>query len=442
MSKSMRSFLLACAGACTIVGCWLIPSDRAGAAELKAGVARADLTPPLELKAPLGGYGERMNRPAEGTHDRIFAKAIVFTDGTKKFSLVTADIVGFPPPVKAELVGRLASDGWTKEQIMLLPSHSHTSIEMNAINPANTFQVPQIGIYNARVFEFVMDQLVRVIQEAQRHLVPVSVGTSNISIEGWNRNRRGGEVTDKELTVTRVDSQGKPLAVLVNFTAHPTFMTGEDMLFSGDWPGHLQRTLESLIGEGVTAMYYNGAEGDQAPLGRSDAGPSRWERAERYGRDLGIVAWKQWQRTETRSDVAFAYHLHTIALPDRTWHPDFMKTGGAEYGLTEELFKEMLPRMFPSQAESISLRLGDLLIVGIPGEMAAALGLKVKSESGRISGAAHPVIGGLADVWLSYILPSDEYRRGGYESSVSFYGAALGDTIVEGAIAGVGELGR
>src|SRR5262249_46818140 len=148
--------------------------DRADAAELQAGVARIDLTPPLELSTPLGGYGERMNRPAEGTHDRIFAKAIVLTDGQKKFSLVTVDIVGFPPPVKAELVARLAGDRWTKEQIMLLPSHSHTSIEMNAINPANTFQVPQIGIYSARVFEFVMDRLVRVVQDAQRQLVPVT----------------------------------------------------------------------------------------------------------------------------------------------------------------------------------------------------------------------------------------------------------------------------
>ena len=52
------------------------------------------------------------------------------------------------------------------------------------------------------------------------------------------------------------------------------------------------------------------------------------------------------------------------------------------------------------------------------------------------------MIGGLADVWLSYILPTEEYRRGGYESSVSFYGENLGDTIVDGAIAGVGELQR
>lgn len=443
MCKPMRAIVVACVSVCAIGIGWAAGAEQAGASELKAGVARVDLTPPLELNAPLGGYGERMNRPAEGVHDRIFAKALVLTDGKQKFALVTADIVGFPPPVKPTLIGRLADGDWTKDQIMLLASHSHTSIEMNAINPANTFQVPQLGIYSPRVFDFVMERLVHVVQDAQRQLVPVSVGTSSISIDGWNRNRRGGAMTDKELTITRVDTtEGKPLAVLVNFTAHPTFMSGEDMLFSGDWPGHLQRTLESLIGEGVTAMYYNGAEGDQAPIGRSDAGNSRWERAERYGRDLGIVAWKQWQQTKTLQNVAFAYHLHTIPLPERTWHPDFMKTGGAEYGLNEKLLKEMLPRLFPSQAESISLRLGDLLIVGIPGEMAASLGLKVKSESRRITGASHPVIGGLADVWISYILPAEEYRRGGYESSVSFYGDKLGDTIVSGAIAGVDELKR
>ena len=64
-------------------------------------------------------------------------------------------------------------------------------------------------------------------------------------------------------------------------------MDEEDMLFSGDWPGHLQRTLEALIGQGITAMFYNGAEGDQSPTPPADAG-SNWERAERYGREMAI----------------------------------------------------------------------------------------------------------------------------------------------------------
>jgi hypothetical protein len=417
------------------------PTAVCRAAPLQAGVARVDLTPPLELHCPLGGYGERMNRPAEGVHDRIFAKALVLADGQQKFVLVTVDIMGFPPTLKPELIERLSGE-WTSGQMMLLASHSHTSIEMNAINPHNTFQVPQLGIYNARVHQFVVDRLVEVVRQAERDLVEVSVGTTTTAIEGWNRNRRGGQVTDNDLTVTRIDTlEGRPLAVLVNFTAHPTFMSGEDMLFSGGWPGHMQRTIESLVGDGVTAMYYNGAEGDQRPEGRADSGPSHWERAERYGRDLGIVAWKQWQSTKTSADVSLAYHAQSIALPERTWHPDFMKTGGAEYGLSEKLFKEMLPVLFPDKVDSVSLRLGDLVVVGIPGEMAASLGMKIKREVGQSTGAKNPVIGGLADQWISYMLPAEEYRRGGYESSVSFYGETLGETIVQGAIAGAKKLG-
>jgi neutral ceramidase len=427
---------------CVLLGGLSGPAAVCRAAALKAGVARVDLTPPLELQAPLGGYGERMNRPAEGVHDRIFAKALVLSEGDKKFAILAVDIVGFPPTLKPELIERLGG-GWSSGQLMLLASHSHTSIEMNAINPQNTFQIPQLGIYNARVHAFVVERLVEVVRQAEKQLVAVSVGTTTVPIEGWNRNRRGGTVTDKDLTVTRIDTAaGQPLAVLVNFTAHPTFMSGEDMLFSGDWPGHLQRTVESLVGEGVTVMYYNGAEGDQAPAGRGDAGNSRWERAERYGRDLGIVAWKQWQGIKPSADVPFAHHAHSITLPERTWHPDFMKTGGAEYGLSEDLFKKMLPVLFPGKVDSVSLRLGDLLIVGIPGEMAASLGMKIKSEAGRTTGAKNPVIGGLADQWISYMLPAEEYRRGGYESSVSFYGETLGDTIVNGAIAGASQLAK
>ena len=443
MPTSKRVFDIVAATLCALIGGSMAVTDSAGAAELRAGTARVDLTPPLELKSSLGGYGERMNRPAEGVHDRVFAKALALSDGTRRFVVVTVDIVGFPPAVKPALVERLADSGLTKDQLLLLPSHSHTSIEMNAINPANTFDIPQIGIYNPRVFDFVMERMVQVIRDAGRELVPVTVGTSSIAIDGWNRNRRGGAETDRELTITRIDrARGEPLAVLVNFTAHPTFMSGADMLFSGDWPGHLQRTLESLIGAGVTAMYYNGAEGDQSPVGRAESGASRWERAEHYGRDLGVLAWQQWQKTPTRPDIAFAHQRHTITLPERTWHPDFMKTGGAEYGLNEKLLKEMLPQLFPTQVDCLSLRVGDLVIVGIPGEMAAALGLKVKSETARLTGARHPVIGGLADVWVSYILPAAEYRRGGYESSMSFYGETLGDKIVSGALAGVAKLER
>lgn len=412
------------------------------AAELKAGVARVDLTPPMSLKATLGGYGARMGRPAEGVHDRVFAKALVLAEGTRKFVVVTADVLGFPPAVKPALLERLGESGWKSEQILLLPSHSHTSLEMGQINPKNIFGIPQIGIYNAELYELTVDNLVAVIRQAEKDLVDVSVGTSSRKIAGWNRNRRvQGGVTDEALTLTRVDKlDGSPLAVLVNFTAHPTIMAAENMLFSGGWPGHLQRTLESLIGEGVTVMYYNGAQGDQSPVSRPDSGPSRWERAEKYGRELALVCRQSWKTTVTERDVAFGYHLQPFSLPERTAHRDFMQTGGSEYGLSKLLMSELLPRLFPENSASGSLRLGELVIVGVPGEAAAELGLTIKARTREITGAQHAVIGGLANEWVSYILSAEEYERGRYEASISFYGAKLGETVVAAAVEGVKQL--
>lgn len=412
------------------------------AAPIQAGVARIDMTPPLSLNAPLGGYGERMNKPAKGVHDRVFAKALYLTDGTRKFILLTADMVGFPPTFKPEIVKELADPQFTLDNIVMLPSHSHTSFEMNAYHPANNYKIPQIGIYSTDVHKFLIEKFTSVIRSATKNPVPVRVGTSSQSIPGWNRNRRQqGGLTDDDFTLTRIDTlEGKPLAVLVNFTAHPTFLGAEQMEFSGDWPGQLQRSLESLIGQQTTVMYYNGSEGDQAPIARPDSGPSPWERLSRYGEELAVVAWKVFTTTETKTDIPFQFHRQEIELPPKSWHPKFMETGGAEYGLTEVVLKEMLPRMFPNTTASISLRLGDLLIVGVPGEMSVELGRKVKQESSRLTGASFPTIGGLADEWDSYILTAGEYRAGGYEASVSFYGDTLGETIVAGAIKGVSQL--
>jgi hypothetical protein len=74
--------------------------------------------------------------------------------------------------------------------------------------------------------------------------------------------------------------------------------------------------------------------------------------------------------------------------------------------------------------------------------MTAELGLSIKQQTTEITGARYVAIGGLANEWISYILSAEEYQRGGYEASVSFYGAGLGQCIVDGAIAGVKNLPR
>ena len=398
------------------------------ATNLTANIASVDITPPLEMNYTLGGYGERMNAPAEGIHDRIWAKALAFQNENQKYVIVTLDILGLPSNVKSNLLERISSWGWSMENVMLLPSHSHGSLEMAALNSKNLLNSPQIGIFQPELLEFILDKLEAVIIEADQNYLPVKVGTESKKIDGLNRNRRGDPNVDNELTVTRVDlNNGIPLAVLVNWTAHPTFIGGEDMLVSGEWPGYLQSDLQNLIGKGVTAMYYNGAEGDQSPILNLQA--SAYEKVEVYGKKVALEAFNIYKEIKSKKVKTFQFSYNTIQLPEHKAHPTFMETGGEEYGLDENTVKLVMNMLGPTEVGLGALRIDDLLIAGVPGEMTAELGLKVK-ESLKNKTVKYVAIGGLANEWISYILTRDQYiSGGGYESSVSFYGPDLGEII-------------
>lgn len=401
---------------------------------LEAGAARVDLTPPAALGASLGGYGDRMSRPAAGVHDRVWAKALVLRQGARRFALVTADVLGFPPAFKDAVVASLARDGWSAGDILMLPSHSHTSLDILAISPRNDLGSPQFGIFQPAVFGMARDRIAQVVRDAARAPAPVRVGWAQAALPGRIRNRRqGATLVDDTLTVLRIETMdARPVAALVNWTAHPTIMGSEDMLFSGDWPGHLQRGAEALIGGGVTVMFFNGAEGDQTTV-RPEGG-SKWEVAENYGLDIAAGVRRVWDRVRPASGVDAAWRVEPVALPARRWHPDFMASGGEEYGVTPANSGHTLEVLAPAATHSACLRIGDLLIAGVPGELTAGPGAQLRARAARAAGCRKAVIGGLADEWIGYILAPDEYRTGRYEASLSLYGETLAPVLMEGVV--------
>jgi len=411
-----------------------------GQTRLTGNAKTVVITPPLEWKYTLGGYGARMNKPAEAIHDDIKAKALVLKEKDRKYIIITMDILGIPPNVKPMVIEKLDDPSWTAENILILPSHSHTSLEMFALNDRNIFGNPALGIFQPQLLEFIVEKLAGLIRETDTDLKPVMVGTQQKKLDGLNRNRRGDNWNDNELTVTRVDlAEGQPLAVLVNWTAHPTITDENDMWLSAEWPGFMQRELEQWIGNGVMAMYYNGAEGDQSVIAKQ--GGSHYETAEIYGRSIAKQVYEVYGNTSTEKDPIFDYSLKTIELPARKPHPDFMKTGGTEYQLTEEKIQGLLDYVFPTETTISVLHLGNLMIIGAPGELIAELGIDVKKQV-RASGVKNPTIGGLANEWISYILSEKQYQKGGYESSASFYGPTLGKLIHDNMIQAASETGK
>jgi len=157
MSTRSSSHLLPSLGLALLI----LGIDNVGvdASTIQAGAARINLTPPLDMKAALGGYGARMSKPAAGEHDAIWAKALVLTQDDRRFALVTADVLAFPPGFKAAVIARLDTNRWNADQVLLLASHSHTSIDMMALHPGNAFGIPQAGIFHKELFEFTAERL-------------------------------------------------------------------------------------------------------------------------------------------------------------------------------------------------------------------------------------------------------------------------------------------
>lgn len=399
---------------------------------LEAGLGVRDITPdPSQLPVPLGGYGARQNAPATGIHDSTMAKALVLRRGDKKFALVCLDLLGVPRSLRDELVQRLRGTGIDSDNLLLAASHTHASVEMAAMNRANVFNSPAIGIFDERLLQFTADRIAEAVREADENSIPVRIGAGSIELPEWNRNRRGGPETDPEMTILRLDRMdGSPWVIHVNYTAHPTYMSAKVMELSAGWPGYLQRTVEAFM-PGVTCLYSNGAVGDVAPQGGQ--GPSPFARAENYGVQLAARAVELAQTIETKTVQDFRFATHELKLPLREAPPALLQSAGPEYGLDEENIMLVVQAMAPESSYLAVLRIDDYLAVSIPGEMTSRLGLRVKQEL-RESGAKHPVIIGLGNEWISYMLDTDEYHAGGYEPGVSFYGDQLGPEVVRQAI--------
>jgi hypothetical protein len=414
------------------VGWCLASAAPVAAATLNAGVARVSINPMEDkIPTPLGGYGAREGKPATGTLDTIYGKVMLFELGGKKSALITVDMCTVPLCVAEETLKKAGIEGLTLERLLVTASHTHAGLEGYSLDRRNVVNNPHIGVFSESVLNFVTDRLAKALGEAQGALQSVRAASGAVELPQMNRNRRRSKFVDPQITVLRLDkADGSPWAVLVNYTAHGTFVGARDMLVSGEWAGSMQRTVEDLFGGGVVCLYANGAEGDISPQGRS--GGSDYEQAWNYGRQVGIAAWRLAKDLPAENISRFAVESEWVRLPPRQGAPDFVKIAGAEYHVTQEQLDRMIKLLLPEQAPIYALRVNGFQMVTFPGEPICELGLAVKDMLHKV-GIAHPCVAALTTDEIGYILTKAEYQKSGYEVTASFYGDTLGEVLLEHA---------
>jgi neutral ceramidase len=428
---------------------------------LTIGVAERVITPPVGTS--LAGYFH--DRKSTAVRDDLFAKAVAASDGDETVVLIACDLIAISDELSGqarELIEKRA--GVPGSHVMVSATHTHTGPDVRGGRV-----VPRNDEWFAQAPGLVADAACEAL-DAQR---PAALWVGRGREEGLAFNRRfrlpdgteqfgtGGDPatvvapagpTDPELAVVKfADENGEPFGLLVNYTLHIDVMGGTEI--SADYPGVLTQVVRAVYGPETWCAFINGAAGNINHVDYS--GRSPWptkgpEKSRQIGRALGghavSVAEKAWPSTTMRVGaeqrrLELAYHpidefvkryarrVHAKPEADRNW--------------VEKEFLSSMERWEKSgQAVSVEVqvfRIGDVALVGTPGELFVEWGLEIK----KWSPFPFTLVVEQANQSHGYLATWEALRRTGYEAT-PFVGTHLapgaGQAIADAAFVMLREL--
>ena len=340
---------------------------------LRAGVAKADVTPPAGEH--MWGYAERQT-PAQGTLDPLYARVLVLEAADERLAWVDLDL---GRPFGPEPLRRLRETARKSNQIthlLVQATHTHSGpVVMDAYqNEAPAWEAAAIA------------KIEKAIDEAAGRLAEVRIGAGyGEAAIGYNRRRINpdGTVTmlwrnptriptsplDPRVAVLRIDAvDGRPLAILVNHACHPVVL-GQNLQYSADFPGVMTRVVEEALGGRPMCFFIQGAPGDINPYARAakDDGALQLEAA---GRSLGAEAARiaRSVRTEAEPNATLAVAEDLLTFR-RRWDPEkFRKALLADFG--SAVLRNYAARVAPElQLPAVTVLLNKrIALMTMPGE--------------------------------------------------------------------------
>lgn len=454
------------------------------------GSARVDVTPPLTI--PYLGFTPRHDF-FQGVHDPLYAKAVVVSDGDDRVALVAVDAIGFRKDLMgagrdftAEVRARVQQrTGIAPDHVMLSATHAHSTPETIGIR--RLLDHPGAAAW----LEVFADQLASAVAMANRNVKPARLKRSTSQVQGlsWSRRIVGKDgklywwgdrppddeiadwgVNDHEVDVLcfeplqegeasaepsrTVGSAGALPArsvVLVNFACHPTTVQVQPLV-SADFPGAATTLVENAgVGCGL-CLFLQGACGDIRATRTVD-----FDDVRRQGQLLAGEIIKQLALLNVPEHPAVPPAVsavsETILVPSRPLPPlapleeaylkakrayeqattdEERRRAGGELLRAAEPYERVRRGDAPVPAEIQVLRLGDVALVGIPGEPFCAMGLDLKHNAA----APRTLCVGYTNDYLGYIAPPSAWERGGYEVSLgtwSIVGAEAMEKMLETA---------
>jgi neutral ceramidase len=461
-------------------------------AQLRAGAGCVDITPPLGTHLSGSEMGNR--RPAREVLDPLQAKAIVFEADGKRACIVTLDITiitgEYTERIRQGISARL---GIPPEAIMVHAIQTHSAPSLGyfmldqdfplVTTPETEYLRGAEHVYG----DFAAGAAIQAAEQAASRLQPVRLGLGRGSLGNLAFNRRGVRrdgtvmmppplaVVNQPLGLTDLaylegpsdpevgvacfqDMDGKPLAFLLHYTCHPVNAFGYPETYhsvSADWCGAWSSEMQAAFGKDVVPLVINGCCGNINPWDPFDA--ERKPDHRRMGRALGGMAQRVMGSLTFSESSDLAWRLRSIPLAYRDVPPERLAEVEQILSSQPEMPRgangEVEPRWFAAAStrsvelcrkrepqfmyEVQALRIGDLALVGLPGEpfVEGQLAIKVGSA------AKHTFVAHLTTKYVGYLPTREAYARGGHEANFQVtYWAKLAPGSLETATATAKEM--
>lgn len=258
------------------------------------GRGMTDITGPA-YGIPLWGFG-RPDQLTHGIHTRQKARAFIIADPQTgdRLAFISIDVGSIDHNTSLEVVDRLKArygDLYRLDNVIISATHTHAT-------PGGLWHTRAVmglaGSFYPEFFDHVVSGIVGAVEAAHVDLKPGTIRINEGEIEGTGANRsmtayeqnpaaeraRYAHPIDREMTLLRFEDEAGPVGLLNWHAVHPTSMTYDNHLISGDHKGYASLAFERAMGvrynsrDDFVAAFAQSTPGDVTPnLNLDNTGP-------------------------------------------------------------------------------------------------------------------------------------------------------------------------
>lgn len=429
--------------------------DQDRESSLLIGIAEVNYTPRVGLD--LRGNYRGDDYASRGVHDSLYSRAIVASDEEgEKVAVLAVDICALSSEPVEMMREYIASQTDIKaENIAITASHTHSG-------PSSDIDAPDARQY--------LKKAASAVVLANNRLKPTTMFFGRSQEDRISHNRRLkcidgtthmcwetfepgfvegplGPIDPDVLTWSFVQDN-KEIGSVVNFACHATTLTGNNWLYSADYPGYMVETVRRIKGKEFMPVFFNGPCGNITQVDYKVGFPDTYEECQRIGYMLGVAALEALENEVAVDGGAVAVSKEmvpvkriSISEDQYEWAKKVMKKIEKEGeppfqadGIPDGVYARKWMQLYKTQnevdtMEVMVVQIGDVAIVSLPGEFFTEFGMQIKSSSPF----KNTLVMGLANDSFGYFPTKISFSQGpeGFTPMITGYETTPGSTRYE-----------